>query len=469
MTAERVYALLIEANPVPDPDAYLEASDAVRSPLHLVESRRDSMKTEEDIRSLTPEPPARRTWPAAVAAAIIIVIAVGAVAWFAGGDEAPVVDEAPPITTGEVDSTADALATTEAFLTALAAGDIAEVERTTNPGGQLSDAERRLWGFYAALFAAGYGDEFGTCTTTPDADGRRIAVACPSVTGDPVMIAVGITELVWPFDYFPESRRLAWRPFEGGDFSLANAAAADYLRAFHRQDYDAACDPAAYNFQGVVMDRGLAFTGDCGQLLVPLLEDIATWIGAGQPLPQDEALATTEASFAALAAADIDEVERVTNPGGELSESERRMWGFNAATYTAGYGMEPGECTATNDAAGGRVAVRCPVTVLDPVFNAVGITELVMPFDYFPETGRLAWRPFEGGDVSLANAAMADYLRAFHREEYDAVCDPAAYNFQQVVFDRGVSLTPECGELVAPLLEDIAVWVEAGRPTDSTG
>ena len=464
MTSERVYALLVEANPVPDPDAYLEAADADRSPLHLVESRRAKMKTEEDIRRISAEPSTRPPWLAAVAAAILILIAVGAVAWFAGGDEAPVVDEPPPATVAETNASTDATAATEAFLAALSIGDIDEVERITNPGGELSVAERRLWEFHAALSAAGYGDRFGSCTATPATDGRTVPVACPAVTGDPVMIAFGITELVWPFEYFPESGRLAWRPFEGVDISAVNRATADYLATFHADEYSAVCDPAAYNFQGVVMDRGLAITGECGEVLVPLLEDIATWIEAGQPVPED-ALGSVEAFFAALTAGDIDEVEQLAAPQGEMSESDRRMWGFNAAMYAAGYGMQPGECSAIRDAADGRIAVRCPVEVVDPVFNAVGITELVMPFDYFPATGQLAWRPFEGGDFSLANAAMAEYLRAFRTAEYDAACDPAAYGFVGIVFDRGLALSPECGELVAPLLDEIATWVEAGRPT----
>lgn len=141
------------------------------------------------------------------------------------------------------------------------------------------------------------------------------------------------------------------------------------------------------------------------------------------------------------------------------------MWEFNIVLAEAGYFGEIGECTTAFDTAGNRVAVRCDVTVRDPVFLAVGVTDLVMPFDYFPDDSRLTWRPLEGGDFSQGNRAAADYLRTFHGADYDAVCDPAAYGFTGVVFDQGLALTAECAELYTPLIDDIAAWIEAGRPT----
>lgn len=467
MTPERVYALLVEANPVPEPDAYLEAMIADQGSLRLVDSRRENMKTQEPIRELTPESPAKRPWMAAAAAAIVIVLAIGVVAWLAGsGDEAPVVDEVPPTTAViETASAAEALAATEAFFAALSAGDIDAVARITNPGGNASEADRRMWGFNAALFAAGYEWGVGACTATTNPAGSRVAVECPYSVGFPPFIALGITDLVSPFDYLTDSGELRWSEFEGADFSSGNAATADYLRTFHLADYDAFCAPTAYETGGVVQDRGLSLTPECAAVIIPLMDDLVAWIESGQPDPEEAALSATDAFFTALLAGDIDGVEQAVIPGGELADSERRMWQFNMASFAAGYQGDVGECTATHDTAANRVAVACQWTVGDPVFLAMGITELEWPFDYFVDDGRLAWRPFQGADVSPVNQATAAFLDAFHADEYAAACDPAAYNFQGIVFDRGLALTPECAELLVPLLGDVAAWVEAGQPT----
>ncbi len=279
MTSERVYALLVEANPVPDPPAYLEAASAESPPLRLIDSGRDEMQTQEETIPQHGAPaPNRRPWIAAVAAAIVVVLAIGAVALLTrSNDEVPVVDESSP--------EAEALAAADDFFAALTAGDIAEVERITVPGGELSTSDRRMWGYNAAVIGFGYEPLLGECTTEVASSGARVDVRCPAVVADPVLIATGVTELVWPFDYYPETQRLAWKPLEGGDFSLANRAVADYLGAFRNDDYAAACDPAAYGFQRIVTDGGLAFTPECGELAAPLLEDIAAWVEAGRPEP----------------------------------------------------------------------------------------------------------------------------------------------------------------------------------------
>ena len=95
-SAERIYALLVDANPVPD-------MDNLQPHLVVVDSRRDDMQTETQSRveqSLTPQRP--RWVPALVAAAVVVVIGIG-VAIFAlgGGDEASPVDQ-PPLGTAEL-------------------------------------------------------------------------------------------------------------------------------------------------------------------------------------------------------------------------------------------------------------------------------------------------------------------------------------------------------------------------------
>jgi hypothetical protein len=285
MTPERVYALLVEANPVPEPDAYLEALIADQGSLRLVDWRREDMKTQEPIKELTRASSARRPWIAAVAAAIAIVLAIGVVAWLAGGgDEARVVDEPPPTTAAQSASPTDAaLAATDAFSAAVTAGDIDEIARITTLDGELPLAERRQWGFTIAIVAAGYGPEIGECTTTLSADERVVTVSCPLMNTNPVLVAMGITDVVAPLDYLPVSGVLGPRSTEGADFTAVNPTVVDYLTAFYPEDYAAACNPAAYDFLDVVQDQGMSITPECAELVIPLLSDMARWIEAGQP------------------------------------------------------------------------------------------------------------------------------------------------------------------------------------------
>ena len=105
---EQVYALFVQANPVPNPDALPLALEAP-APLLLypVEERKGIMLTEE--RSRVEEPQQKKRWLrplAVVAAAFVVVLALGAGVWWLTGDEASPVaaEDADPVVTfdGEV-------------------------------------------------------------------------------------------------------------------------------------------------------------------------------------------------------------------------------------------------------------------------------------------------------------------------------------------------------------------------------
>jgi len=76
---ERIYALLVEANPVEDPDQAREIIDRRRDRLSLVTPRRHDMT---DLREATPPEAAskRRRWTIPFAAAAVALVLIGVVA-----------------------------------------------------------------------------------------------------------------------------------------------------------------------------------------------------------------------------------------------------------------------------------------------------------------------------------------------------------------------------------------------------
>ena len=84
-TTEQIYALLVAANPVPDPKVSPEPVAQTRPHLYVVEPRRTVMQTQDQPQQMktTEVPPPRRTrhaWLYA-AAAFILVAVIGATAW----------------------------------------------------------------------------------------------------------------------------------------------------------------------------------------------------------------------------------------------------------------------------------------------------------------------------------------------------------------------------------------------------
>ncbi|MBT8202417.1 MAG: hypothetical protein KJO87_03835, partial [Acidimicrobiia bacterium] len=109
------------------------------------------------------------------------------------------------------------------------------------------------------------------------------------------------------------------------------------------------------------------------------------------------------------------------------------------------------------------VGVACTVTSTDPVFIASGVTEVIEPWQVFDD-GRLQWLPIETPGFRSAVLNTRDYLRAEYPTEYGEVCDPSRYEFDSINFNQGIALTPECAELITPLGNEIAAWIQAGKP-----
>ena len=121
-SAERIYALLVDANPVPDIDA-VPTHLADRPHLHVIDTRSDEMQTETrpDVMQHEPPAPRRRGWIPA-AAAVLVLAALGVGAWLFGGADSTV----PPATEAPVPTTAVQVPTTEAAVVETTAAPTAE-------------------------------------------------------------------------------------------------------------------------------------------------------------------------------------------------------------------------------------------------------------------------------------------------------------------------------------------------------
>ncbi len=279
MTPERVFALLVEANPVQNPDEFLERLERPDGRLHLVESRRVEMQTEERFETNQRQKPQwSRGLGIALASLAAVTALVVAVALIASDDPEVTADE-------QVSNSQRALDAVDEFVAALSRGDIDAVETVMEPSGELSAADRAMWSFNAELFASGHGFETGTCTADAPEGATLVSVSCEVTFSDPVHAALGVEQLVMPFQFFADTGRLGWRPFEGGDISVVNRASVEYLRAFQPETYEASCDPSKYEFGDINFDQGLALSPECGRVLGPLAEDIAQWVEEGRPLP----------------------------------------------------------------------------------------------------------------------------------------------------------------------------------------
>lgn len=278
---ERVFALLVEANPVPDPDAL---ADGERH-LHVVETRRQTMQTQREER-VQPEhlPPRKRSWIPGLAAAAALIVAFVALVLFTRGDDPerpvatqPPVTEAPPATIDAGAARAEeALTRVDAFYAALNTGDLAAIESITEAG----EADARMWAFNAA-FADAYPRQVEQCEVLSTANSLYVEVACTIRVTEPQFLAAGVDEVVEPWSVFDEGA-VRWRPIATEGFSDAVRAMRNFLVENHPEAYDEACNPSNYVGSAINNAWGLALTGECGQLIAPIVDEMAAWIEANE-------------------------------------------------------------------------------------------------------------------------------------------------------------------------------------------
>lgn len=298
MTPERVYALLVEANPYAEPEALLQALEDDSRVLHLVDPTGEDMRTidRERATEIDPAPPWRRSpWIAAIAA-VAVVAAIGLATFLINQDSSGPVDTAPPTTVdADAMAIADALDAVEALWAAVGENDIDTVAQITGPGGTLSARDQRAWGFHAVMTAAGFGDELDDCQASVASPATSVSVTCDVTFANPVFAATGSRGSTLSFDYQVDARQLRgskfaseallpWAEMPDTVINEPMAAMADYLRLVDEDAWLETCAPAAYGgSDGVIHNGGLAMAPECAEVLVPVLPDIALWVEAGQP------------------------------------------------------------------------------------------------------------------------------------------------------------------------------------------
>lgn len=280
MRQEQAFELVRQANPVATgwsgPGGFLSETAL----LERIDERSGDMQTQERPEvEMTPAGNSRRRRLIATAiAAVIAVVAIGTVALIVNrgdGDQVAASPDAARINA--------AIATTERFLGAINSGDVDTLVAMTNPTAANLVQDRNMWEMNAVLTTSGYEYVVGECRAG-DVTGAFVDVSCNVTITDPVFEAEGVSTLIFPLRVFDDDTT-RWQPFEGGDVSVVNQDYADYLRAFHAAGYEAVCSPAAYEGGTIVADRGLALTGACAELYVPLAPDVAQWVKDGKPLP----------------------------------------------------------------------------------------------------------------------------------------------------------------------------------------
>lgn len=176
--------------------------------------------------------------------------------------------------------------------------------------------------------------------------------------------------------------------------------------------------------------------------------------------PEQDALARVESWFHAVEDGRIEDLEAML---GELSEEDRLMWEFNAVLADA-YPRQLRSCEVVSTV-GSIVTVECLVAVGDPVFAVTGASELIFPFRYVD--GVISWQTFrvaEGFQSPFSGpAAYTDYFEVFLPDEFAEACSQASYT-GPFVFNGYMVLAPPCAELMVEHAEEVAAWVEAGRP-----
>lgn len=323
MNADQIFDLLIEANPVPDPGVVSALEE-----LHPHDRRRNDMQTHEAPTMLTPPTePRRRGWAVVLGAAAALVLAVVAVLQLTADDRPePAIQPAPSLAPepsvpvpppaadptvasdatqvpeqssapGEPDDSADAerraaaVTKVEGLWQAMLDGDIEQVADIVTDGtGDIDVDDRNIYEWQTVYHAAyppvpGSPGEIPPCEATTDT-GIGIVVECEiSFAENESFSEFGIGALTSPYDVMNDGT-VRWRAYEPELPSAAVSVYGRYLQTFHPDEWADVCDPGPYYTRGeaVFVNGGIALTGACAELAVPLTPDMAEWVRAGEPL-----------------------------------------------------------------------------------------------------------------------------------------------------------------------------------------
>lgn len=286
MNPETVYGLLVEANPVPDPSAI--AVQRNTQPSRPDDGSKTMLTVEPKTQHSSRKNPHNRGRLVAIAASVALIVAIGAL--LLARDDTEPSEPAGPVVTGDADVATPAtreeaaVATATDFYQAVSVGDVDTAIAMSNPEYTDLEKDRQMWEMNAVTATEGEPWTIGSCEPTASVNSLFIEIGCEVMINDPVWQVLGVSELVAPVRVFDDLTTV-WRPFEGADFGAANRAYAEYLRIFHATEYDAVCSPAAYEQGAATQSSGLALTGPCAEVWVPLADEVAQWVADGRPQP----------------------------------------------------------------------------------------------------------------------------------------------------------------------------------------
>jgi hypothetical protein len=286
VTPDAVYQLLVDANPVPDPDGASRPSmnrratrDPGHTPTHTVDVR--DIGTNEDEHQLrTGHWASHRRWILTAAATLLLIGLLSVLAALRSNN----VDERPadvPLPTTTPTREELAVQTARTFYAALHAGDVDTVIAMSNAAETDLARDREMWAMNALMIDHGETRTIESCEPTAALD-AFVEVTCTITTDHPLFDHFGNRELVNPARIYDDDT-VRWLPMIGQPYAEPNEAYAEYLRAFEPAAYEADCDPAAYQVGSITSNRGLALTLRCAEVWVPLTSDVVRWVEAGRP------------------------------------------------------------------------------------------------------------------------------------------------------------------------------------------
>ena len=282
MNPDAVYTMLVEANPVPDPDTALPMTPELER-LHRPDIGSETMTLTIQRTDESPSPtPRRHRWILAAAAAAIVLLGIAALAVTRDDPDPEPVDQPVPTVAPTPSPEDAAVITAQTYLTALYAGDADTAIAMTDPDLSNIEADRNMTEMLGTAYTVGNRPTVGTCTAADT--GTWIDVRCEVTQHDPVYVELGVADLVAPIRVY-EDGSIDWLPWEGGDFTQANWAYSDYLRLHHTAEYEAVCLPGSYEVGTVNSNANMALTAACAELWAPLADEVAQWIRDGRPEP----------------------------------------------------------------------------------------------------------------------------------------------------------------------------------------
>lgn len=172
--------------------------------------------------------------------------------------------------------------------------------------------------------------------------------------------------------------------------------------------------------------------------------------------PKEAAIQTAEDFMAALTRGDADGALALMEVDIQESLGVREGLEFFAALPGS---KTLSDCTTQQGPI--AITVRCTTNYTGPLMQATGEHSE----GTFTVKDGLLTTMFVPGSREEAAEAFYDYASQTRPEAFEQVCSPYSYELGSVLTQgTGFAFAGPCGELWAQLAEDVAAWVEAGRP-----